>query len=331
MQIEKSLILSHAVSSETVRFFNNYYAQNRSLRPYIFVSGFISVVLLSGLFVYSNIYRFERTDKPRQVVDIELVSNADFQDKQDDLPATKPKTSLGKRTSPVVESRGEVFAPPVFVIRSGSKPVANASQLKERVLQTEMEQPNHWPEIVINHAIAQPLTKLCDRYLPMTTPIEVSASKSQSRRRQENTDNDLNLEEVKPPELVEIKENEGDSNNELWQDGGHSNLGQGSSSSLAAYLKDLHKKLKHYWSPPSGSVRHIKIVFRLARDGRVISSKLMQSSGNTLADNSALSAIKEASPFGRLPTDYAHAYLDLAYTFNYTSDELTEIQASKQD
>ena len=56
--------------------------------------------------------------------------------------------------------------------------------------------------------------------------------------------------------------------------------------------------------------------------------KLTRSSGNKSADDSAMEAIKEAAPFGKLPDSYPHQFLDLDYNFNYTADELTEVHTA---
>ena len=47
---------------------------------------------------------------------------------------------------------------------------------------------------------------------------------------------DLNLEEVAPLALTEVKDNDGDDSLELWQDGGRSNKGLGAATALTNYL-----------------------------------------------------------------------------------------------
>jgi TonB family protein len=140
----------------------------------------------------------------------------------------------------------------------------------------------------------------------------------------------MDLEEVAPLAMTEVKDNEGDTSLEVWQNGGRSNGGFGAPSALANYLKELHKKLKRTWLPPSGPAHHIKVLFRLDADGSIISMKLISSSGESAADKSALEAVNKAAPFGKLPKDYTSRFLDIAYTFNYNTDELNEIASPKE-
>ncbi len=331
IKVKKSQALLFTKSSQFVDIFNIYYRQDHALLPYIAWSSLFSGLSLIGFFYSSHFFCIDRKDWQKQVVDIELVSNTDFQDKQDLLPATKPKPALAKKTSPVVESRGELFTPPVFVIRAPGNENGSKTQTPERQKQLEQDHQDKSYNLVSSSKSLIDVTDLANRYVPLTVPFSAIPVKSKKNKHIEKSDNYLNIEEVKPPELVEIKENEGDNSNDIWQSGGRSSQGAGSPSSLAEYLKDLHRKLKHYWTPPSGAVHHIKVVFRLAKDGSLLSCRLINSSGNTMADNSALEAIKDAAPFGKLPTDYSQPFLDLAYTFNYTTDELTEIHKTEQD
>lgn len=242
------------------------------------------------------------------------------------LPATLPKPSLAKRTSPVKQSKGELFTEPTFVVRAGD------SQNKSKEKNEEEQKPQKTAKVTVT---TLDKSDLASRYVPMNVPFSETykyiLAKNKSGKKIGKADVSMDMEEVKPPELLEVKENEGDNSYNHWQDGGSSNKGTGLSSSLAEYLKDLHRKLKHAWSPPPGTVHHIKVVFRLNANGSLISTQLIQSSGNQVADDSAIAAIRKAAPFGELPGDYTHQFLDLAYTFNYTTDELSEINREKED
>lgn len=134
------------------------------------------------------------------------------------------------------------------------------------------------------------------------------------------------MEEVAPPEMVELTDSQGETHsNELWQAGGHSNGGTGSPSTLATYLKDLHRRIKRAWVPPVGETHTAEILFRIKRTGHLTSIKLVRSSGNSESDESAMAAIASCSPFKSLPDDYPGEFLDLQYTFNYTVDRLSEM------
>ncbi len=328
--IEKQTALSAIENSHFTRVFNLYYGQKRALSPYIAWSSLFSIGLFVGLFIYNHLYFFDKKDRLKQVVDIELVSPTDFRNKEDILPATKPKPFLAKKTSPILESRGDLFAPPVFVVRTqgeeGQRKIQEKGEQKQVVEQKESSE-----DIAIQSKSFVDITKSANRYLPMNAPLGRISVKRKVGSSENKPNTDLNIEEVRPPEMVEIKENEGDTSNDVWQSGGHSSDGKGAPSSLSEYLKDLHRKLKQYWAPPSRTVHHIKVIFRLGKNGNLVAIKLISSSGDANADNSAMTAVKEASPFGRLPADYAADFLDLAYTFNYTTDELNEIKQREQD
>ncbi len=146
------------------------------------------------------------------------------------------------------------------------------------------------------------------------------------RSRASTTRSAATMEEVAPPEMLELTDSQGETHsNELWQAGGHSNGGTGSPSLLATYLKDLHRRIKRAWVPPVGETRTAEILFRIKRTGHLTSIKLMRSSGNSESDEAAMAAIASCSPFKSLPDDYPGDFLDLEYTFNYTVDRLSEM------
>jgi hypothetical protein len=256
------------------------------------------------------------------LIDIQLVSSDDFVDKKNLLPSTVPKPSLAKRISPIIESKGQLFTEPVFVVRAGSRESGKQNNEEAK----EATQKQQIPYVNVLGSSSQDLASRC---VPMNVPVSFSnqySVKNLAAKKTGKAETPVEMEEVKPPELLEVKENEGDNSYNYWQEGGRSDKGTGASTSLTEYLKDLHRKLKHAWLPPAGTVHHIKVIFRLTREGGLVSIKLTQSSGNKVADDSAFLAVKESAPFGKLPADYTHQFLDLAYTFNYTTDELKEIK-----
>jgi TonB family protein len=141
--------------------------------------------------------------------------------------------------------------------------------------------------------------------------------------------NQATLEEVSPPEMVEMTDSQGESRaTEQWQAGGHSSGGKGAQSTLADYLKELHHRIKRAWAPKAGETHTAQILFRIKRSGKLLSIKLAQSSGNTETDESAMAAVASCSPFKPLPEEFQPDYLDLLYTFNYTVDKLAEASAN---
>ncbi len=333
MQLRKFEPLNEGTVSQSVLFLNTYYRRERSLLPYMCCSCAMIAIFQSGLFFYKNLFSKNREDKLSQLIDIEFVSQADFKDKKNLLPASVPKPTLAKTTSPVIHSQGQIFTDPVFVVRAGGS--QNNQREMEQEKQETQEKSQKREKQMDTVSMVADTTDLASRYLPMNAPISKNykplSVKSARIKRVENSDVSMNMEEVKPPEMVEVTENDGDTSYNHWQDGGRSNNGTGISSSLVEYLKELHKRLKHAWSPPPGTVHHIKVVFRLDANGALVSTQLIQSSGSKAADDSALAAIKKATPCGELPDDYPHQFLDLAYTFNYTADELTEVNHDKEE
>jgi TonB family protein len=276
---------------------------------------------------------FKATHIPmRQVVEIELVSDKDFQDKQDILPGSVVKPSLkSHKNDAEYNQRSPVplpKQPPASSSRSTMNSVAGSvapgkSQQKPNVSnertasprRQQAEQPSE--RYIIN--VAEAPRAAHGTPAPATTPGDL---KSRSRQPV--------MEEVAPPEMMEITENQGDNGNDTYQPGGHSSGGTGKKTQLVNYLKELHRRIKHAWTPPAGEERSAEILFRIRKNGTLASIKLVTSSGDSDADGSAMRAIAACSPFKTLPTDYQAAYLDLQYTFNYKVDELSEVGGEAQ-
>ena len=258
MQVRESQAPSPIGDSHFVHVLNIYYRKDSSILPYICWSGLFTVLSFGGLFFYENFFHIDSKILQRQLIDIEFVSNADFQDKHELLPSTVPKPSVSKTASPVMQSKGELFAPPVFVIRqANNKPAQSQENQIERSESKQKEASNQKNQMyasdnsyetmarkpaTVNH------TELASRYLPLSVPFPVIPNKhlrsSLSDKRMDKPETNVELDEVSPPELMEIKENDGDISNNIWQDGGHSNHGLGAASAIAEYLKDLHRKIK---------------------------------------------------------------------------------------
>ena len=64
----------------------------------------------------------------------------------------------------------------------------------------------------------------------------------------------------------------------------------------------------------------MKVVFTVARDGKVRNPHVIQSSGNAMADGEALKAIERASPFWPLPKGCPKT-VDFEFTFATRSEK----------
>lgn len=154
-------------------------------------------------------------------------------------------------------------------------------------------------------------------------PVSVAATRSQPSSRPAPL-----IAEVEPPEMVELMENEGDSNAvQVFQRGGDSTGGRGKENGLSRYLKELHRKIKAAWNPPKGTSRKVVLIFRIRRDGSLVQVRVTDTSGEQDVDRSAIGAIMGATRKpAALPVDYHQDYLDILYTFNYNVDELEEVK-----
>jgi len=290
---------------------------------------------------------FQKLLTKRQIVDIQLVSASDYLNQHELLPSTEPKPSLRKRSGDpedVVDPSNRSFKP----ARRSSKPTQDRSHESVPVAEKDRTQsPNkmvvHKPPADRTTFFiaqekpeepAQPKQVVPKNFPWRQYPTTFQMKETQqfgahvttvSSQRIAYANAPMEVEEVHPPQLLEITDNDGEIGAEIWQAGGRSNGGKGAPSSLSTYLKEMHKKLKKNWSPPSGTSRHAQVRFRLRRDGSTVTVRLIASSGDPSVDQSALQAIAAAAPFGNLPKDYLAEYLDVLYTFNYRADELTEV------
>jgi TonB family protein len=286
-----------------------------------------SAVLWTGMWLAHGVDLHPNQIVRRQVVDIELVSDKDFADRKDILPGSVEKPSLKSQKneseqlkpqpSPVQQPHS-VFAHSRSSLASINAPtsttamrknVAPAEQIKVVPKQTSVKPQNY----IINVADVSQTARGAQAQI--TTKGE-----TRSRSRQ------AELEEVAPPEMVEITENQGDNGNDAYQPGGHSTGGTGKKTQLVSYLKEIHRRIKHAWRPPGGETHSAEILFRIRKAGTLASIKMVTSSGDSDTDESAMHAIAACSPFKALPADYPGPYLDLLYTFNYNVDQLSEIE-----
>jgi len=84
------------------------------------------------------------------------------------------------------------------------------------------------------------------------------------------------------------------------------------------YMRELERRIKRNWDPPKGNEsKRVVLLFKIGRDGRLLSVKVVKSSGNASADQAAKSAVELTAPFKPLPPEFKRSYIDIEFTFDY--------------
>ncbi len=84
------------------------------------------------------------------------------------------------------------------------------------------------------------------------------------------------------------------------------------------YMRELQRRIKMNWEPPKGNEsKRVVLLFKIGRDGRLLSNKVFKSSGMPAADNAAKAAVELTAPFKPLPPEYKGDSVDIQFTFDY--------------
>jgi TonB family protein len=84
------------------------------------------------------------------------------------------------------------------------------------------------------------------------------------------------------------------------------------------YMRELQRRIKMNWDPPKGNEsKRVVLLFKIAKDGRLISCRVSKSSGLPTADQAALKAVELTAPFRPLPADFKGQSIDIQFTFDY--------------
>jgi len=84
------------------------------------------------------------------------------------------------------------------------------------------------------------------------------------------------------------------------------------------YITVIEKKVRRNWHPPELTMRKrpkVVVSFRIDRRGRVSEINVEKSSGISLVDRSAMSAVKDASPIEGFPKEFEGNSLKVLYNF----------------
>lgn len=84
------------------------------------------------------------------------------------------------------------------------------------------------------------------------------------------------------------------------------------------YMRELQRRIKMNWDPPKGNEsKRVVLLFKIARDGRLLSVRVFKSSGLPNADKAALNAVELTAPFKPLPPEFKGQSIDIQFTFDY--------------
>ena len=83
-------------------------------------------------------------------------------------------------------------------------------------------------------------------------------------------------------------------------------------------MRELQRRIRSNWDPPKGNEsKRVVLLFKIAKDGRLLSVRVMKSSGLPNADRAALNAVRLTAPFKPLPAGYRESSVDIQFTFDY--------------
>lgn len=84
------------------------------------------------------------------------------------------------------------------------------------------------------------------------------------------------------------------------------------------YMRELQRRIRANWDPPKGNEsKRVVLLFKIAKDGRLLSCRVLKSSGLPSADTAAMNAVKATAPFKPLPAGYRESSVDIQFTFDY--------------
>lgn len=84
------------------------------------------------------------------------------------------------------------------------------------------------------------------------------------------------------------------------------------------YMRELQRRIKMNWDPPKGDQsKRVVLMFKIAKDGRLLSCSVYKSSGLPNADKAAIQAVQLTAPFKPLPPDFKGPNIDIQFTFDY--------------
>ncbi len=86
---------------------------------------------------------------------------------------------------------------------------------------------------------------------------------------------------------------------------------------MGPYIKEMKRQIQSKWTPPKGMLeKRVVSVFSIRRNGNIEDPTIVESSGTEAVDQSALAALKAASPLPKLPAG-APQFIQIRYQFDW--------------
>ena len=103
------------------------------------------------------------------------------------------------------------------------------------------------------------------------------------------------------------------------KNGDFDNINKFGNLDLNSYLRDIEKTIKSNWHPPKNQkYENTVVLFKLTKNGELLSVKIQKSSGNKKVDESVINAVRESSPFSPMPDEHnEYKYYDVNFQMNF--------------
>ena len=100
-------------------------------------------------------------------------------------------------------------------------------------------------------------------------------------------------------------------------------------SDFSDYMTQVRTKLQKNWITPDFLEEgHVRVLFKIDREGNVIAGDILESSGNPIYDESAVNAIHKSEPFGVFPENTTRQTITINYSFDTSfvkTDKIKEL------
>ena len=98
-------------------------------------------------------------------------------------------------------------------------------------------------------------------------------------------------------------------------------------ANFSDYMQSINAKLQKNWIVPDMLEEgHLRVLFKIDKEGNVISGDILESSGNPIYDESAVNAIHKSEPFGRFPENSNRETITVNYSFDMTNIKTDKIK-----